>query len=370
MHGTQRSAEAHPTRRVLALVAGLAAITFASVVLLLGGGLLVAPVEIPLRATVQILLNELSRGWLFPDPCAGTGIDPSLCSSRVLIVWQLTVPAVLLALVAGAGLGVSGASLQGVFRNPLADPFLLGIATGGTLGAAVVQVFNVLPAQQDLALPLFAFAGGSLTGMAVLLATRGRSTSTETLLLGGVALSYLLSGVLSVVLLYDPYRTNQVTDWLLGSLGRASWPFDGIAFGLVLVLGLPLTAYGRELNLMQLGPEVAQSGGVDVPRVRTVVILLSSLVTSGVVAFTGVIGFVGLVSPHIVRRWIGTDYRVVVPVSGLVGALFLVTANDAANLAFPRMVFPVGIFTAFAGAPFFLLLLYRSRRSGSLGGSG
>lgn len=335
--------------------------------LLLGGGVLPATVQIPFRATFQILVHEISFGRLFPNPCAGTSVPASLCASRTFIVWQLIVPEVLLALIAGAGLGLSGATLQGIFRNPLADPYLLGIATGGTVGAAAVEVYNVLPQEADLVLPLAAFVGAVLTGLAVLLAARGRSTSVETLLLAGVAISYLLSGVLSILLLYNPYRAIQVTFWLLGGLGTASWTVDGIAFAVVLGFGTVLSLFGRELNLLQLGPEVAQSAGVDARRVRTVVLLLASLVTAGVVAFTGVIGFVGLVSPHIVRRTIGTDYRVVVPASGVVGALFLVVANDAASLTFPQSVFPIGIFTAFAGVPFFLVLLYRHRRE-SFGG--
>lgn len=354
-------------RRLALLVGGAAALALASVLLLLGGGLLPAPVEIPFRATFQILMHQISLGTLYPDPCAGTSVVPSLCASRTFIVWREIVPEVLLAAVVGAGLGMSGATLQGVFRNPLADPFLLGIATGGALGAAIVEVYGLEPAHADLLLPLAAFVGASATGLAVLAAARGRSTSIETLLLAGVALSYLLSGVLSLVLLYNPFRAEQVTKWLLGSLGQASWSVDAVAFGIVLGLGVFLVLLGRELNLLQLGWDVAQSKGVDVRRVRLVLLLLASLVTAGVVAFTGVIGFVGLVSPHIVRRWLGTDYRVVVPASGVVGALFLLVANDAASLVFPRSVFPIGIFTAFAGAPFFLLLLFRHRRQ-SFGG--
>jgi iron complex transport system permease protein len=356
-----------PLVAVAALVLGTAALGFASILLLLGGGLLPAAVEIPFRATFQIVLHELSGGALFPDPCVGTGITAALCPSRTFIVWQIYVPEVVLAVLAGIGLGISGATLQGIFRNPLADPYLLGIATGGTLGAAVVEVYNVWPDAANLVLPLAAFLGAGATGFAVLVIARGRSTSVETLLLAGVAISYLLSGVLSLVLLYNPYRTIQVTYWLLGGLGSASWAVDGVVFALILSFGSVLTLFGRELNLLQLGPDVAQSAGVDARRVRTQLLLLASLVTAGVVAFTGVIGFVGLVSPHIVRRWVGTDYRLVVPASGAVGALFMLAANDAASLVFPHSVFPIGIFTAFAGVPFFLVLLYRHRRTSFVG---
>lgn len=381
MTGPTRPPRSVPVR-FFALFLGVVGLAFGSILLLLGGGVVPAVVEVPFDATARILLHQVSFGALLPDPCAGTTVPESLCASRIAIVWRFVVPEVLLGAIAGAGLGISGATLQGVFRNPLADPYLLGIATGGTLGAAVVEVYGTGVAggaasgvfgaaflDPAVALPLAAFVGAALTGLAVLVAARGRSTSVETLLLAGVAISYLLSGVLSLVLLYNPYRSVQVTFWLLGGLESATWTVDAVAFALVIGLGAFLSLYGRELNLLQLGPDVAQSSGVDAARVRRVVLLLSSFVTAGVVAFTGVIGFVGLVSPHIVRRWLGSDYRVVVPASALVGALFLLTANDAAGLVFPHAVFPIGIFTAFAGVPFFLVLLYRHRRR-SFGGAG
>jgi len=358
-----------PTVVPVALLAlGAFALVLGSVLLLLGGGWLRTPVEIPFRTTFQILVHQLSAGALYPNPCAGTAVTAAQCSTRVFIVWQIYLPEVLLALIVGAGLGISGSALQGIFRNPLADPYLLGISSGGTLGAAIVYVYRVEPAHLNVALPLFAFLGAAATGLAVLAIASVRGTSIETLLLSGVALAYLLSGVLSLALLNNPFGAEQVTFWLLGGFGLASWQIDAIAFGGVLALGAPLAMLGRELNLLQLGPEVARSSGVDARRVRLAVLLLASLVTAIGVAFSGIIGFVGLVSPHVVRRLVGTDYRLVVPGSAAFGAIFLVTANDAANLALRSTVLPVGIFTAFAGVPFFLILLLRQRRTDLMGG--
>ena len=353
---------------VLALVLGGAGLVVVSLLLLLGGGLLHTPVEIPFRTTFQVLLHQLSGGLLFPNPCAGSPASPARCGTDVFIVWQIYLPEILLALLVGAGLGLSGGALQGIFRNPLADPYLLGISSGGTLGAAAVYVYRVAPGNVDVLLPLCAFAGSAATGLAILAIASGRSVSMETLLLSGVAIAYLLSGILSLVLLQSPLGSEQVSFWLLGGFGLASWQIDAIVFGGVLVLGAPLALFGRELNLLQLGPDVARSAGLDAHRLRLVVLLLASLVTALGVAFAGIIGFVGLVSPHIVRRLLGTDYRLVVPCSAAVGAIFLLAANDAANLAFPATVLPVGIFTAFAGVPFFLLLLFRQRRTDLMGG--
>lgn len=328
---------------------------------------LLGSVAIPARAVFQILLHELSGGALFSQPCAGTPASPRLCDAYTVIVWQLLVPEILLALVVGAALGISGGALQGIFRNPLADPFLLGISSGGTIGAAVLYVYRIEVAQADLFLPLFAFLGSITTGLVILGVARGRFGSVETLLLAGVALANLLSAILSLVLLYNPSGSVQVTFWLLGGLGLASWTVDGIAFGAVAVFATLLALHGRELNLIQLGNDVAQSAGVDARQVRLRVILLASMTTAVAVAFTGIIGFVGLVSPHIVRRLAGSDYRIVLPGAAVVGATFLLGARDLSYLFFSGSVLPIGIFTAFAGVPFFLYLLYRQRQSTTMG---
>lgn len=332
------------------------------------GSTLLGSVAIPLGAGLQILAHQLTGGALYPGACAGTGLSASRCATLTFIEWDLYLPEVLLALIVGAALGLSGGALQGVFRNPLADPFLLGISSGGTLGAAVLYVFRIETARADLFLPLFAFVGAVGTGLVILAVARGRFSSVETLLLTGVAIANLLSAVLSLLLLYNPIGGQQVTFWLLGNLGLADWQVDGIAFGTVVVLGTLLVVHGRELNLLQLGSEVAQSAGVDPAQVRLRAILLASMTTAIAVAFTGVIGFVGLVSPHIVRRLAGSDYRIVLPGSAGVGALFLLGARDINYLAFPSSVLPIGIFTAFFGVPFFLYLLYVRRKATLMGG--
>jgi iron complex transport system permease protein len=347
---------------------------WAFALLLVGGGILLVFLssliglpDIPPRLGFQILAHQLSGGALFPSACAGTGVGAARCSTYTFVVWDLYLPEVLLALIVGAGLGLSGGALQGIFRNPLADPFLLGISSGGTLGAALVFVYRIGEAHAELYLPLFAFVGSTATGLVILGVARGRYSSVETLLLTGVALANLLSAVLSLVLISNTVGAQQVYFWLLGGLTSADWSVDGLAFGVVLVFGTLLCLHGRELNLLQLGSDVAQSAGVDASRVRLRVILLSSLVTATAVAFAGIIGFVGLVSPHIVRRLFGTDYRVVLPGAAIFGALFLLAANDVSYLAFPGSLLPIGIFTAFAGVPFFLYLLYRQRRSTPMG---
>jgi len=351
-----------PPRRRLRLLWIALIIATAGLVLLLSPllGELPAPYAIPPLRALEIVLS--GGGALF-NPCAGAAAE---CTRAwIPIVWQERVPVVLLAVIVGAGLGLSGATLQGIFRNPLADPFLLGISAGGTLGASLVFVFAIGESEADLALPFFAFLGAIGTGLLILAAARGRYGSVETLLLTGVALNAFLSSILTVILLYNPIASLQVDFWLLGSLGGGSsvtWARDGIAFGGVLAVGTVIAIHGRELNLLQLGNDVAQSAGVDVRRTRNRLLLLTSIVTAVAVAFTGIIGFVGLVSPHVVRRLAGSDYRIVLPGAAVVGAAFLLGARDFSALVFPGNVLPIGIFTSAAGAPFFLYLLYRRRR--------
>lgn len=343
----------------LLLVAGLA---------ILGVSPFIGSVTLPPGAVLAVLVHQGSFGLVGGSGCRGVASSPYLCTAYVQIVWQERMPEILLALLAGAALGISGATLQGIFRNPLADPYLLGLSTGGTLGASIILIFQFGLAHADLLLPLFAFLGALGTGLAILVAARGRDRSVESLLLTGVALASFLSAALSVILVYNPQGSLQVAFWLLGGLGGATWERDGIAFGGILIAGAILALHGRELNLFQLGPEVAQSLGVDARRLRMRLLLLASLATAVAVAFTGVIGFVGLVSPHVVRRTVGVDYRYVLPLSALVGGVFLLGARDLAEGAIPGTVLPVGIFTSFAGAPFFLYLLYRQRRLTGIGG--
>ena len=228
---------------------------------------LIGPVPIDPRVVIEIVLNHATGEVLFPNPCEGAGVSVSLCNAYGEIVWEARLPEVLLAVLAGSALGMAGGTLQGVFRNPLADPFLLGLSSGGTLGAATVLIFHVGEAEASLFLPLFAFFGASATGLVLLLVARGRFGSVETLLLTGVALANLLSAVLALFLLYNPVASQQVDFWLLGGLGEASWTGDGIALGVILIAGSLLTTMGRELNLMQLGNDVAQTAGVDARRV-------------------------------------------------------------------------------------------------------
>lgn len=338
------------------------AILCAVIVLLVLFSPLIGPVPIPPQTVASIVVHQASGGHLVANPCAGSSVTPARCAILTEIVWDVRLPTLLLALLVGAALGVSGGTLQGVFRNPLADPYLLGLSSGASLGAAVVFVLSVGSSTANLTLPLFAFLGAILTGIVILLAARSPLTTPTTLLLTGVALSSFLAAILATLLLFNPLGNLQVSYWLLGGLFGATWDRDGVVLAGLLIGGSLLGLYGRELNLLQLGGDVAQSLGVDARRVRIRLLLLSSFVTAVGVAFAGIIGFVGLISPHVVRRLLGTDYRIVLPGSALVGGAFLALAQDVSQVVGLGTEIPVGIPTSFAGFPFFLYLLYRQRR--------
>jgi iron complex transport system permease protein len=341
----------------------VALILLVGLLALVAGSALVGSNWLPPAAVFAILLHQATGGWLAPA-CGGVASSATECTLWTEVVWGARVPIILVALFAGAALALSGATLQGTFRNPLCDPFLLGLSSGAAMGTAVLFTFQVAVSDQATLLPLFAFAGALAPGLVVYLATRRAGRSPESLVLTGVALSAFFSAVLSTFLFLNPSGGIQVSFWLLGNLQGETWDRAGVLAAAVLIIGSLLAFYGRELNVLQLGPEVAESVGVDARRTTRRLILLSTVVTAVAVAFTGVIGFVGLVSPHIVRLLVGPDYRRVLPLSALFGAVFLLGASDLSQMIIPGVPVPVGIPTSFAGVPFFLYLLYRPR-SGS-----
>ncbi len=356
--------EAVPPRRwgplplrvlVPAIVVGLFA--------LLVGSTALGSVPIPAGTTISIFFYQLTGGFVPSAACPGS-VASHQCAIWTEIVWQARVPSLVLALAAGAALAISGGSLQGIFRNPLADPFLLGLSSGAALGAAAIFVLNVDPAHQATLLPLAAFLGGIVPGAVIYLAATLSRRGPTVLILSGVALSTFFSAILSAMLLYNPSSDVSLNFWLLGSLGATSWSDDGLVVGVTLVLGTVLYLRAREINLLQLGPEVAQSLGVRPQRTIQWTVLLTTAITATAVAFTGIIGFVGLIAPHLVRRLAGVDYRIVLPLGALMGGIVLLVAWDVAVAAIPPIVIPVGIPTAFIGAPFLIYLLYRRRAPG------
>ncbi|WP_440008545.1 vitamin B12 ABC transporter permease BtuC [Halomicrococcus sp. SG-WS-1] len=272
---------------------------------------------------------------------------------RIVVVLRL--PRIALAAVVGFALATAGVVMQGFFRNPMADPSIIGVSAGAAVGAVTTIAFSVAV---PFALPLFAFVGALVAAFGVyLLATENGRTPVATLLLAGVAVQTLLGAVVSFLLLHSGESLREAVFWLMGHLNYSSWDKILVALPVSLVGFVVLFAYAEDLNVLLLGEEDAQTLGVEVERTKRLLLAVASVVTAAAVAVSGVIGFVGLVVPHVMRLLVGPDHRILLPTSALAGATFLVATDTVARSAVGGAELPVGVVTAFLGAPFFLYLL-------------
>jgi iron complex transport system permease protein len=316
-----------------------------------------------IAASVTIGAASISVGDVIASVLSHLGIGTTpLDPLQDAIVWELRLPRVLTAAAVGAGLALAGAIMQALTRNQLADPYLLGLSSGASLGAVTVLLLGV-----GLVLPLAAFAGAILALLATLglAGASGRVTPTRTVL-AGVAVSSLAAAITSFVIFWtaegDSYR--DVLTWLLGSLAGARWPAVAIAGTAILVIGIPLMLTGRVLDGFAFGDTTAATLGIPVQGVRWGLLGATALLTGALVSVSGAIGFVGLVLPHAVRLVAGPGNRALLPLSALVGGVFLIWADTLARTVFSPRELPVGIVTALVGAPVFAFLLARRRADG------
>lgn len=295
-----------------------------------------------------------------------TGNLPPALETFAFIISRIRLPRTMLIALTGAALGGSGATYQGLFRNPLADPYLIGVASGAGLGAVIAMSIRWPYSFWGLmAVPLAAFIAGLLTVFLVYwLAQVGRTVPTTNLILAGVAFSSFATALTSYLMLRSTGEVRRALGWLLGGVSLTGWdavltllPYLVIGMGILLVSG-------HALNLLQFGDEQAQQLGLPVSRAKTIILLASSLTTAAAVSFAGIIGFIGLIAPHVMRLWFGTDYRRLIPLSILGGAGGLLVADVLARVVLRPQELPVGIVTALAGAPFFLWVLRRAKNQG------
>jgi len=337
-----------PTARRVVVVVALLVVALAAAVV---GGLVIGPTPIGTGRVVGDLFSHLGLG------------HSTLTSLQSTIVWQLRAPRMVLGLLAGSMLAVAGGTYQGVFRNPLADPYLLGVAAGAGLGAtfAIVQVGGGLSTPTWT--PLLAFVGaiGAVT-VTWLVGGRGHYSNAATLILAGVAVSALLTSVQTYLQQSSLGSMTRVYIWLLGSLASASWSSVELVAPYVVVCILISVAAGRALDVMSVGEDESRSLGLPVRRVRLIVIVASSLGTAAIVSVAGLIGFVGIIVPHIVRLLVGTSYRRILPISVLFGAAFMVFADTIARTVLAPSELPLGVVTALVGAPVFVVILSLRRR--------
>ena len=331
----------------------LLALLAALLVVLLIANLGIGAVRIPPGDVVGILVERL-----------GVDLGVSYEPQHDSVLWNIRLPRVLLAVLTGGALAIAGASLQGVFRNPLADPSIIGVSSGAALGAvaAIVVGFTFLG---TFSLAIAAFAGGLVaTGVVYSVGRINGRTDVVTLILAGIAVNATAGAITGMFMfMADDDQLRSIVFWTLGSLGGSTWAVIRPIAPMIIIGVIILPLWARSLNLMTLGDREAAHVGVSTERVRLGVIVVAALITGAAVAVTGIIGFVGLVVPHIIRLVVGPDHRLVLPMSAVGGAALMLLADlFARNVAIPAEI-PIGVVTAVMGGPFFLWLVNRTRRS-------
>ncbi|MCK5548761.1 MAG: iron chelate uptake ABC transporter family permease subunit [Thermoplasmata archaeon] len=279
------------------------------------------------------------------------------------VIFEIRMPRILLSAVVGGGLAVAGALMQGLFKNPMADPFILGTSSGAALGASFVILFGFGVAASLYSLPLLAFLGAVVTSFVVYgIARVGGRVQTRTLLLSGIAVGSFLSAIVTFLLFIKQEQFKSLFFWLLGSFSMAErWEYFLIAFPIIMLAMIASLAFSRDLNIMLLGEDSAHTLGVNPEMLKKIILVITSVLVGVCVAFTGIIGFVGLIIPHVVRILMGPNHSYLIPASFLTGAIFLLWADTLARSIIAPTELPIGIITAFCGAPFFIYLLRRGK---------
>jgi iron complex transport system permease protein len=313
----------------------------------------IGPATIRVETIFQIILGRL--------PIIGSAFEHASERSSEVIILLLRLPRAIQGALVGASLATSGVVIQSLFKNPMADPFVVGISSGAALGASVA----ILLGYGGLGfLPLLAFFGATAAAFAVYnIAKTGQGVVVETLLLSGIAVAYFLSSITSFLLYSAGEALRQIVFWLMGGLWASSWTNIAILTPAFFISFAVLLLFSRDLNALLLGEEPAHHLGINVEMIKRMILLTASLLAGVAVAFAGIIGFVGLIIPHISRILFGPDHRILLPSSALIGAIFLVWSDTLARTVIAPAEVPVGIITAFFGAPFFLFLLRNKRRA-------
>lgn len=323
-------------------------------ILLIYGCTLIGITEIPFAEANRILFKSLFHITLGNAP-----VDPG----QMAIIWNIRLPRIILCFIVGGALAVCGAAYQGIFKNPMADPFILGVSSGAALGAAIGIVLGFEATLLGLGgKTLLAFAGAILTIFLVYAISRvGRRVPISNLLLSGIAVSQTLSAFMSIIMIFNINDMQQIMFWTMGSFNGKGWAQVKIVLPFIVIGTLFLLTTVRELDIMLLGEDTAMQLGVDTEKLKRRVLIASSVIVGAAVSVTGIIGFVGLVVPHVVRIISGPKHRVLIPFSMVFGGAFLVFCDTLARSLLSQEM-PVGVITAAFGGPFFIFLLRRQRK--------
>ncbi|MFS0558000.1 FecCD family ABC transporter permease [Brevibacillus sp. 179-C9.3 HS] len=314
--------------------------------------------HLPISQVWLILLHQI--------PGLSEWVTVTWPESSEQIVMKVRFPRVVLAVLIGACLSLAGAGFQGVLRNPLADPFTMGVASGSAVGAAFLILFGLqITFLGAWSTPVVAFLTGLISLWIVLgLASTQGKLQTETLILSGVVVQAFLGSLVSFMVSLSDQTVNEIVFWLMGSLSFRGWDFTYVLVPYLVIGGMVLISYSRSLNLFALGERQAAHLGVHVDRTKLVVLIVSTLLTAAAVSIAGIIGFVGLVVPHLVRLLVGPDYRILLPLAAICGGIYVLWADTLARMLLSPTEIPLGVVTAFLGAPFFAYLLKKNKRLG------
>ncbi|NOH17226.1 FecCD family ABC transporter permease [Clostridium cochlearium] len=288
----------------------------------------------------------------------------NISETHKLIIINIRLPRIILSALIGAGLSVVGCVFQAIFKNPMADPYVLGISSGSALGASISIVMGISSMALGITgTTLFAFIGAIFTTVLVyFIAKTGTKLPTNTLLLSGVSVSFLFSSINSLIMIFNRDRVEQIVFWTMGSLASATWKQVISLFLFVIIGFILIIIYSRDLNLMLMGDETACSLGIEVNFVKKFLLIVSSIIIASCVSVSGVIGFVGLIVPHITRMIVGPNHKVLIPFSTLGGAIFMIICDTLSRILAPPAEIPVGAITALFGAPYFIYLLIKNKK--------
>ena len=316
----------------------------------------IGPANISPDKVVLIILSKV--------PYVQDHIQNSWSAGEESIILKVRLPRVVLGLLVGASLALAGVTTQGIFKNPMADPYILGVSSGAAFGASAVIVIGIAVGLQFIGIAAGAMIGALVVTFLVFNIARTRNkVPVETLLLSGIAVSAFFSAITSFLMYISGRNLSQIVFWVMGALWNSNWNHVFILAPFFVVSSIIIYAYARDLNLMLLGDESAAHLGADVNRIKTILLGVSALLAAAAVSVSGIIGFVGLIIPHIMRLIVGPDHRILVPASAIVGAMFLVLADTFSRMVVQPTEMPVGIVTALIGAPFFIYLLMRQKKS-------
>lgn len=327
----------------------------AIVFLVMGVAVTVGSYDISFLDSYGIIWGGLERWW---DQLLGHEVAD--LTTPEYVVLDLRLPRIVVGIVAGAGLAVAGAVMQSTLMNPLADPYTTGVSSGASFGATVAMTMGISLASGTYSIIVNAFVFSLIPTVMILFVSRVKKASPTTMIMAGIAIMYIFNAMTTVLMLWaDPNQLEEVYNWQVGSLSRVTW--DGIPVMIaVTLIGIVIVQFlSRKLNVLATGDDSANALGVDANRMRMILLATVSLISAAIVSFTGLIGFVGLVTPHVVRIFIGADNRYLIPASAVAGAALLVCADLVGRVALAPVVLQVGVVMAFLGGPMFLWLMMR-----------